>query len=121
MIDSLSIEVTSVGFEAVLRLRGELDLSGIHRLAAAAAAALEVGHRRIVLDCALLSFVDAAGLGTIVGAAKRAEALGGELVLRNVDGEPLMVLTATDLGRRFVVEDCVGRRRVTATGVTTAA
>ncbi|MBW8825830.1 MAG: STAS domain-containing protein [Acidobacteria bacterium] len=105
MKTDLTVWGSSVGLERILSLHGELDIASVAKLTTAITGALDDGHRRIVLDCALLSFIDAAGLGAIVQASQAVEGHGGELVLRNLDGEPIVALAVTQLDRFLPIED----------------
>jgi anti-anti-sigma factor len=64
-------------------LRGELDAAAAPSLAAALMRVVDNGVRRLVLDLRELVFLDAAGLGVIVGASMRLSALGGVLTVRS--------------------------------------
>jgi anti-anti-sigma factor len=57
---------TSIGPDAAIEVRGELDLAGVATFRAAVRE-LEVScRRRVVLDLGLLSFIDAAGLHAVL-------------------------------------------------------
>ncbi|MBV9659858.1 MAG: STAS domain-containing protein [Acidimicrobiales bacterium] len=90
----------------VLRLVGELDLAGVPE----ATTALVPAGGDLVVDCAALTFLDAAGLGVLVGAYASCEAAGVDLIL--VDLAPCMtrLLGLTGLDHHFFVR-CAGARR----------
>jgi len=54
-----------------ISLAGELDLSGVHRLAAAVLAAEKARARSIVVDLAEVTFIDSTGLNELLKAKKR--------------------------------------------------
>ena len=77
-----------------LHLVGELDLATRDLLAAALREAAHPGHDLIV-DCARLDFIDAAGISLLVRAAR---AIGeGTLRLRNVRAGPAALIDLLDL------------------------
>jgi anti-sigma B factor antagonist len=58
----------------------------------------------LVLDLCAVEVVDAAGLGVLVGARRRADHLGRAVVLRNTPRRVLRLLNATHLSRLFVLD-----------------
>ncbi|MFP5253418.1 MAG: STAS domain-containing protein [Actinomycetes bacterium] len=70
------------GAEAThIEVRGEIDLATVNTLRAAVIEAIAAGARRIHLMLDGVTYIDSAGLGTLIGAHKRLAALGGELVV----------------------------------------
>jgi anti-sigma B factor antagonist len=65
-----------------IELRGEIDLSTVGSLRDAVLEAVGSGARRVHLTLDGVTYIDSAGLGTLIGAHKRLAALGGELVVR---------------------------------------
>jgi anti-anti-sigma factor len=96
------LEVTTrrQGDCVVLSLRGELDIQGAPRLAAARAA---VSDARIVVDLADLDFIDCSGLNVLLRALKKARRAGGQLWLAAPQRQALTVLTHTGLIAAFPV------------------
>jgi anti-anti-sigma factor len=76
------LEATFVGFEAVLALHGEVDLSSAPEFGAYLDWAIDQGHRFVVIDLGGLSFMDGSGLRVIGSAAKRLQLSGGALSVR---------------------------------------
>jgi anti-anti-sigma factor len=58
-------------FVAVVVLRGEVDNRSASRFRDVVAAGIEEGVRAVVVDLSAVSFIDGAGLGAIVLAARR--------------------------------------------------
>ena len=85
-MDLLRIELTDES-PPVLKLAGEIDMSTADQLVAALAQAL-AAHAHVVVDMAEVTFIDAAGLRTIVEAA---ESLDGRA--------PLVLVNAPRLAR----------------------
>src|ERR1700684_1635579 len=77
------LEVTFVGFEAVLALHGEVDLNSAPEFGAYLDWAIGQGHRFVVIDLGALSFMDGSGLRVIGSAAKRLQLSGGALSVRS--------------------------------------
>lgn len=65
-----------------IEVRGEIDLATVNTLRTAVIDAIASGARRIHLMLDGVTYIDSAGLGTLIGAHKRLTALGGELVVR---------------------------------------
>jgi anti-sigma B factor antagonist len=66
---------------ALVMLAGELDASNVGQLYEQLAELTREGVRHIALNLAELEFIDSTGLSLIIAAHKRAEALGGELII----------------------------------------
>jgi anti-anti-sigma factor len=84
---------------AVVRLAGQLDLFAAADVKQRLVAAVDGGHRRLVLDLAEVSFVDSSGLGTLIGALKAARQAGGDLRIARPAEQARVVLELTTLDR----------------------
>ena len=73
---------TGVDGGTEIELRGEIDLATVSTLRAAVIDAVVAGARRVHLMLDGVTYIDSAGLGTLVGAHRRLAAVGGELVVR---------------------------------------
>jgi anti-sigma B factor antagonist len=85
-ISSLSAFSVSVDFtetQAVLNVRGEVDMATVPELGVLVDAVIGQGYKSVVLDLAELAFMDASGLRVIAGGASRLRSSGGEVVLRS--------------------------------------
>jgi anti-anti-sigma factor len=78
-----AVEAAIEGDVRVAWLSGELDLATAPRLAPALAETTGMMRPRLVLDLSNLDFLDAAGLGAIVGARNSLRSRSGELTLRS--------------------------------------
>ena len=92
-----AVDVSYIGSEVVLALRGELDLLTKPQFVAALALA-QAREVRVVLDLNELSFIDAGNIGVIHQAIKLARMRGTQLVLRSPSAPVLRVLELTGLG-----------------------
>lgn len=93
------------GEEAVIRLRGELDLAAVGTFEAATWRLLDEGSRRVVLDLHELEFLDVSGINAVLGLARAARRAGGELVLRRPRPDAVDLLERTRALDILVVEE----------------
>jgi len=91
----------------LLRLRGRLDVSGTEIARDSLDAALRSGSGALVVDLADVELLDAAGLGVLVGAHRRADRAGRRLVLRAVPPRLSRILLLTRLDRVLAIEPAV--------------
>jgi anti-anti-sigma factor len=77
------IDAEFVGTEAILKLRGEVDLSTAPELGVFLDRAIDRGTLFVVLDLADLKFMDGSGLRVIGTSAKRLVNSGGALTIRS--------------------------------------
>lgn len=87
----------------VLRCVGEVDVATVGVLRDRIHALLIDGSSHLVLDLDQVTFIDSLGLGTLIGAHKRARVLQGSLVIVCTSAPVLRVLVATALDRVFTV------------------
>ena len=78
------LEVDSVVLEdqAVIRLRGELDMDTAERFSEATRVAFAAGVPTVLIDLSGLDFIDSSGLRELVVAHRRQHEIGGGVVLR---------------------------------------
>ena len=80
-----------------LVLHGELDCSSAPQLRARIRDTLTGGTTTLILDLARISFLDAAGLGVLVGAHRKLEERGGRLEVCRTPRSVQRVLEVTGL------------------------
>jgi anti-sigma B factor antagonist len=101
MLDT-RVSVSRFGTDSfVVAAGGELDLHTSERLRDTLADVLELGGRRILVDLTGTSFMDSAGLGVLVGAAKALRSTGGQMVLVADDPRVTRVIEITGLEQVF--------------------
>lgn len=67
----------------VVSVAGELDLTSADRLRHALRMALESHSGAVVVDVGEISFIDAAGIGVLIGGATKARETGARFALRH--------------------------------------
>jgi anti-sigma B factor antagonist len=103
----------SPGFQASIRsgcgvtvvcLAGELDLASAPQVQTTLQGALELGARSVVIDLSRVTFIDARGIGLIVGARRSATQRGATLGVSGVEGQVAQVFALAGLGELIVVD-----------------
>ena len=97
MDDMMVVQVRLQGGYTVITVAGEVDIATAPRLGHHLAALAGSG-RPVIADLDQVSFIDASGLGALVGAARRADAHGGSLhaVCARPQTRKLLWLTGVD-------------------------
>jgi anti-anti-sigma factor len=102
MTEGLHLEVLSRGEKVVLA--GRLDNRSAPVVRALLHAAIEDGEGDLLIHVGELEIWDAAGLGVLVGAHRKARRRDRRLVLTDVPPRQLRLLRATRLSRLLTVE-----------------
>jgi anti-sigma B factor antagonist len=79
--DGLKLGVDSLGEQALVTVRGELDIATAGLFAGVLHAVVSDGCRDLVIDCGGVTFIDAAGLRGLVHTALRLHRAGGSLTI----------------------------------------
>lgn len=90
------------GGQAIVALRGELDVVDAASLAAALVAAV-AREPVIIADLAGLEFIDPSGVAALVLARKQARRAGGDLLLAGPQDQVLRFLTVNGLADVFPI------------------
>ena len=104
----------------VVHVEGELDLAGCPALESVLAGAEQSQADRILVDLDGLSFIDASGLGVLLGASRRSAGNGNRLWLTRGRGEVARMFGLTRLDEALPFTAPVGpdgSRRVERTGL----
>lgn len=115
-VERLVITRTVVERDAVLALAGELDMGGEALLAGAVGETLESGCRRLVLDCADLSFCDSRGFSALLVARQAVHDADGALVLAAVPERLDSLLTLVGAQEIFTIASTVEQARLLLAG-----
>lgn len=76
----------------ILELDGALDSYSFPRLEALFISLREKNHYRVILDCAKLDYISSAGLGALIGFARRARENEGDLKLAGLSEKILTIV-----------------------------
>lgn len=105
--DGLKPSVTTEAFAthgALVRVTGDLDLALASSLACATAGEIAHGHRHIVFDLSAATFLDCAGVGSLMAAvAPLRHEPDATVVLAGATGPVERVLTLLELDRVFEI------------------
>ena len=102
---ALCLIVEELGSTLHLRLAGEFDLAGVERVEAALERASAEHTRHVVFDLTDLSFLDSAGLHTILRANERARSAAFDVVVVRPRGLANRVFTLTRAGQQLNLVD----------------
>ena len=98
------VQVTTLALgQAVVTVRGELDLFTAPRLHDALERGVELGGRHIVVDLTKVSFIDSTALGVLIGVGKQLRTSRGSLNIVCQDGNVRRVLALTRLDSVFAI------------------
>ena len=101
----LSVSVWRENGETIVSVAGELDLYAAPIVRAALVEVVMDGSRQVTLNLRDLEFIDAAGVGVLLGALRRLHHEDGELVLRAVQPLVRRVLELTHVIDDFTIVD----------------
>ena len=93
-----------VATEREVVLSGRLDVSSVADVRAALHEAIDLGAGDLVVDLAGVDWVDATGLGVLLGADRRAKLLGRRIVLRDASPRVRRILRVTRLHRVLTLD-----------------
>lgn len=102
MQTSMQIDVARPG--RTVLLSGRLDVATVADVRLVLHEAVDSGQGDLLVDIGGVDYIDASGLGVLVGAHRRAGRVGRRLVLRNVPERILRLLARTRLNRVLHVE-----------------
>jgi anti-anti-sigma factor len=100
---ALRITVDVESTRTVVHLAGEIDAASSGRLRAVLGERVDDDHD-LVVDLAGVAFIDSSGLGVLVGALRRFQAAGHQLILRAPTPSLQRVLEVTGLATAFPLE-----------------
>ena len=97
----LTLATREVDDRAVVAVGGEIDVYTAPKLRESIVAAVDAGHRRLIIDVQKVDFLDSTGLGVLVGALKRVRADGGSLDIVCTQERILKIFEITGLDKVF--------------------
>ena len=99
------LAVRELGSTVHLRLRGKFDLASVGRVESALERVSEAHTSQVVFDLSELSFLDSAGLHTILRTNERARSGAFDVVVVRPRGSANRVFTLTRAGERLKLVD----------------
>ena len=99
------LRVAELGSTVQLHMTGDFDLAGVGRVEAALERVADEHTRRVVFDLTNLSFLDSAGLHTILRANERARSAAFDVVVVRPRGLANRVFTLTRAGQGLKLVD----------------
>jgi anti-sigma B factor antagonist len=99
MGDGLAIEVRRERGVVIVAVEGQIDISTVTGLRERLSGLADSG-RTLMVDLNRVTFIDSAGLGTLVGAARRAAGRGGSLHVVCARPQTRRLLWLTGVDRR---------------------
>ena len=103
----LGLDVSERNGYSVLAVSGEVDVATVPRLREQLHGLVAQGSNRIIVDLDGVDFLDATGLGVLVGALKRVRSNDGELALVCTQPRIRKVFEVTGLTKVFSLYDSV--------------
>ena len=100
MGDELSVTVRRVRGVVIAEVTGDMDMSTVAALRERLSGLADSG-KPLIVDLNRISFIDSAGLGVLVGAARRAGAHGGSLHVVCFRPQTRKLLWLTGVDRRI--------------------
>jgi anti-sigma B factor antagonist len=101
-VNYLRTNATVAGSRVTLTLDGEVCFSTAPELRDVLISVIrEFRPSRLDIDCSKLAYLDATGVGVLIGAHQRMTAVGGELTLQHVPELPRRVLDLTQAASRL--------------------
>jgi anti-sigma B factor antagonist len=91
-----AVSVSHEDGSSVVRVVGEMDIASAELLESTLRSLAQRSRGRIVVDLSQVTFMDSAGLRTLVRARERMDACGRWLLTRGATGQPRRLL---DIGR----------------------
>jgi anti-sigma B factor antagonist len=101
MVDAAEFERCERAGEALLAVRGEIDLASADDFRRALESLIGEGRSPALVDLSEVTFIDSTGMAALVSARSTADAAGVELVLVRPSPQARMVLELTDLWTHF--------------------
>jgi anti-sigma B factor antagonist len=92
---------------AVLRFTGRLDFASAPHVRNRLTTAITDGRPTLIVDLSGASFIDSAGLGSLIGSMRAARQAGGDLRIANPSEQARMLLSLTSLDSVITISPTV--------------
>ena len=103
LASGVTVDVTRRGDHTIVHVAGEVDLSCVATLRRRLNALVVDGDVRLVVELSGVTFMDSAGLASLVGVYKQVRMFRGSLVLAAPSKQVRRILEITALDRVFTV------------------
>jgi anti-sigma B factor antagonist len=107
-MSDITVTRRTEGAAEVVTVTGEIDIATYARLRAILITAVDAGPGSVVVDMSGVEWLDSTGLGTLVGALKRARARNGTVQVAAVPDRIAKHFQVTGLSRLFGMHATVG-------------
>lgn len=114
-VPAISFTTHASGAIEGIEVRGVIDLDTAPRLRDLLADAISAGNRHLIIDIENVDFVDASGLGVLVGALREVRRHGGTLDLVCTNDRLLKILRITGLDKTFGLHRSIHAAMVAST------
>ncbi|MGH7367985.1 MAG: anti-sigma factor antagonist [Candidatus Rokuibacteriota bacterium] len=101
--ETMDIEVTRSAEITVVAPHGDLDMAAADEMKRTLTGLVDKGGRKLLVDLALVTYVDSSGLGALVAAMKHARAAGGDLHLCAMQDDVRAIFEMTRLIKAITV------------------
>jgi len=100
-VSDITVTRASENLAEVVTVAGEIDIATYRRLRAALIEAVDDGPGTVVVDMAGVEWIDSTGLGSLVGALKRARDKGGTVQVAGAPDRIAKHFRVTGLSKLF--------------------
>lgn len=109
MRDGAAIDISheKIGSSAVVRVSGDVDMTGSPRLRDEIRSAQDTRPEQVVIDLSEVQYMDSSGLATLVEAMKIAKNKGSRLVLCSMHPKVRGIFEIARLDQYFTIVDSV--------------
>lgn len=92
---------------SIVHVAGEVDLTSVAQLRATIRSVMDEGQPHVAVDLSLVTFIDSAGLGALIGGQRQARTFRGSFTLVAPSAPVSRLFELTSLDRVFQIVDHV--------------
>ena len=100
---SVQIHTNKEGKATVVQLQGKVDATSAPSVEQALVSVIDLGEKKLVIDCAGLDFISSAGLRSLLLAVKKMKAAGGSIALAALQPHVKEVFDISGFSSLFVI------------------